>query len=122
MKPTILMADDRETSRELLEAVLSAEGYAVVAVADGQEALDWAIHSRADLVILDLHMPRRDGFAVLRELRARAEWALVPVLAITASAMAMDRRQALDAGFTEFMAKPINLMEFRHIVRRLLEK
>lgn len=122
MKPTILLADDREASRELLEAVLSAEGFAVVAVADGQEALDWAINSHADLVILDLHMPHRDGFAVLKELRARAEWALVPVLAITASAMAMDRKQALDAGFTEFMAKPINLMEFRRMVGRLLEK
>ncbi len=122
MKPTILLADDREANRELLEAVLSAEGFAVVAVADGQEALDWAINSHADLVILDLHMPRRDGFAVLKELRARVEWALVPVLAITASAMAMDRKQALDAGFTEFMTKPINLMEFRHMVRRLLEK
>ena len=99
---------------------MSAQQYRIVCVPDGQAALDWAAESRADLVILDLHMPRRDGFEVLRELRGRAEWVEVPILAITASAMTPDRQLALDAGFTEFMAKPINLTQLRETVRKLL--
>ena len=118
---TILLADDREASRELLEAILSAEQYRVVTFTDGQEALDWTEQSFADLVILDLQMPRQDGFAVLAALRARKLWMNVPILAITASAMEKDRQRALAAGFTEFMAKPVNLAQLRLTVRRLLE-
>jgi CheY-like chemotaxis protein len=118
---TILLADDREASRELLETVLSAEQYDVVAVEDGQAALEWAETSVADLAILDLHMPRRDGYAVLAALRERTPWTNIPILAITASAMETDKQRALEAGFTEFMAKPINLAQLRRTVRRLLE-
>ena len=90
--------------------------------ADGQHALDWAAHSTASLAILDLHMPRHDGFTVMLGLREKMEWVSVPLLSITASAMGEGRQRALEAGSSGFLTKPFTPDELRKIVRRLLEK
>jgi CheY-like chemotaxis protein len=72
-------------------------------------------------VILDLHMPKMDGFATVAALRRKGEFASTPVLALTASAMMGDRERALDAGFTGYVTKPIRLSALRAEVTRLLE-
>lgn len=117
---TILVADDREVARELLESILTSSGYRVVLAADGREALDRAAECRADLVILDLHMPNISGFGVLEELRKRPEYRSVPVMALTASAMNGDRARALAAGFSEYVSKPVNVGALRREIARLL--
>ena len=116
----ILVADDKETSRELVRTVLEASGYEVYEAADGIEALEQARRENPDLVILDLHMPRLDGFGVIAELRRDEKFAATPVMALTASAMMGDREQALAAGFTGYIAKPIPLAALRSEVERLL--
>src|SRR6516164_6904707 len=98
---TILVAEDRDVSRELIHSVLTASGYNVVLAEDGRQALEKAATRRADLVILDLYMPHVDGFGVLQELRADPRYTKVPVIALTASAMAGDRDKAIQAGFSE---------------------
>lgn len=118
---TILVAEDRDTGRELLDVVLTASGYRVVLAADGREALDRAAETKADLVILDIHMPHFDGFEVLAKLRADPVYAHIPVIALTASAMAGDRDSVLAAGFSEYISKPVNMSLLRREVARLLE-
>jgi two-component system cell cycle response regulator DivK len=118
---TILVAEDRDASRELISIVLTAAGYHVVLAADGEEALARAAETLADLVILDIHMPRLDGFGVIRHLRADPSYASVPVIALTASAMAGDRDSVLSAGFSEYISKPVNMSLLRREIARLLE-
>jgi CheY-like chemotaxis protein len=118
---TILVAEDREVSRELIEAILTASGYRVVMAVDGQDALEQAARLRADLIILDLYMPRVDGFGVLRQLRADPNYLATPIIALTASAMAGDRERALAAGFSEYISKPVNIPLLRSEISRLLE-
>jgi len=117
---TVLVAEDRDISRELLQSVLTAAGYKVIGAADGREALERAREHQADLVILDLYMPHVDGFGVLAELRADPRYANVPIIALTASAMTGDRDKALAAGFSEYISKPVNLAWLRREVARLL--
>ena len=117
---TILVAEDRDASRELIRTVLTAAGYNVVEARDGQEAVERAVVTTTDLVLLDLYMPHLDGFAVLAALRARAEYAHVPVIALTASAMAGDRERAIESGFSEYISKPVNMAYLRREIHRLL--
>jgi len=117
---TILVAEDRDASRELICTVLSSAGYLVIEARDGQEAVARAIENTADLVLLDLYMPYLDGFGVLARLRSRAEYARVPVIALTASAMAGDRERAIASGFSEYISKPVNMAYLRREIERLL--
>lgn len=110
---TILIADDRDTSRELLRTVLLAQGYRVVEAADGGEALAKARSEVPDLILLDLQMPVMDGFAVAAALRADAQFQGTPIVALTASAMQGDRDQALAHGFTAYISKPVRLAALR---------
>ena len=116
----ILIADDKATGRELARTVLERLGYEVFEANDGIEALNTAHRVHPDLIILDLHMPGLDGFGVLKELRGEGRFTSIPVLALTASAMDTDRRRALSAGFTGYLAKPVSLKALRIEVERLL--
>lgn len=117
---TILVAEDRDASRELLDAVLSAAGYRVLLAADGEEALGYAETAEIDLVILDLRMPRLDGYGALVRLRAMERYKDVPIMALTASAMPEEEQRALESGFTSFITKPVNPSELRQRISRLL--
>jgi CheY-like chemotaxis protein len=117
---TILIAEDRDTSRELICTVLSAAGYTIVEARDGREAIDRALETQADLVILDLYMPHTDGFGVLQRLRAEESYASTPIIALTASAMAGDCERAIASGFTAYISKPVSMAGLRREIGRLL--
>jgi CheY-like chemotaxis protein len=119
---TVLVADDKATSRELIRTVLEGRGYAVSEAADGIEAVRSAREIAPDLIILDLHMPGLDGFGVLAELRRDEKFAATPIMALTASAMQGDRARALAAGFDSYVSKPIPLPALREEVERLLNR
>jgi CheY-like chemotaxis protein len=116
----ILIVDDKATSRELLRTVLEKQGYVVTEAADGEEALQKVRAESPQLVLLDLQMPVRNGYEVLRELRQDSRFAALPIIAITASAMQGDRDRALAAGFTAYLTKPVTLSRLREEVQRLL--
>lgn len=118
----VLVADDKETSRELIRTVLESSGHSVTEASDGIEALHSAQQLQPDLVILDLHMPRLDGFGVLAELRRNEKFASTPIMALTASAMHSDRERAIIAGFDSYVSKPIPLPMLREEVERLLSR
>jgi two-component system cell cycle response regulator DivK len=117
---TILVAEDRDASRELVTTVLAAAGYSVLEARDGAEAIDCALQTQADLVILDLYMPHTDGFGVLRRLRAEERYKGTPIIALTASAMAGDSERAISSGFTAYISKPVKMTELRREIQRLL--
>jgi CheY-like chemotaxis protein len=104
----------------LLRLVLERAGYAVIEAEDGQQALDKTRSEDPDLLLLDLQMPGLDGYGVLAGLRGDARFAGLPVLALTASAMRGDRERILEAGFTEYLAKPAGPELLRETVARLL--
>jgi len=117
---TILVAEDRDASRELICISLTAAGYSVIEARDGKEAIDRAFEVQADLVILDLYMPHTDGFGVLSRLRAEDSYRDIPIIALTASAMAGDRERAISSGFSDYISKPVNMGFLRREVERLL--
>jgi two-component system cell cycle response regulator DivK len=118
---TILIADDKDSSRELIRVVLERSGYVVHEAADGVQALERARDTHPDLILLDLQMPQLDGFGVLRELQQDRSFSGTPIVALTAYAMQGDRDRVLGAGFTSYVTKPVNLIELRRHVAELLE-
>ena len=116
----ILVAEDRLASLELIRTVLESAGYEVIDAMDGQDALHKAGTNSVDLVLLDLQMPKIDGFGVVRQLRNDPKFNNIPIVALTASAMQGDRERALGAGFSSYIAKPINLTALRSEIEWLL--
>src|SRR4051812_39532181 len=119
---TILVAEDGDTSRELIRTLLEHSGYIVLEAANGAEAVDLAQQTSPDLVLLDLQMPLKDGFAVLRELRADPRFGSKPIVALTASAMQGDQERALSDGFTGYLTKPLSLATIRRELSRWLSE
>ena len=117
---TVLVADDRDSSRELIRTILQLSRFSVIEATNGAEAIFLVHDKRPDLVVLDLHMPIRDGFEVLRELRSDPPFQSIPVIALTSSADHGGRERALDCGFSSYLTKPLNLAAFRKEVSRLL--
>ena len=117
---TILVAEDRDTSRELIRTLLEHSGYSVLEASNGADAVDLARQASPDLVLLDLQMPIKDGFQVLRELRSEQRFRSTPIVALTASAMQGDKERALSDGFTGYLTKPLSLSAIRNELSRLL--
>ena len=116
----VLVAEDQPASLELLRTVLESAGYEVVEAVNGLDAVEKASSNSVDLVLLDLHMPKMDGFAVLAELRKNTTFQTVPIIALTASAMRGDRERALESGFSSYIAKPVDLALLRSELKRLI--
>lgn len=116
----ILIVEDKPTSRELLRTVLEQQGYEVVEAENGEEALARLREHVPDLVLMDLQMPSRNGYDVLKEIRMDPRLNALPVVAVTANAMPEDRDKVLAAGFTGYIAKPVALNRLREEVNRLL--
>jgi CheY-like chemotaxis protein len=116
----LLIADDQPGGRELLRTALESVGYEVVEAVDGDDAIRQAMTSAPDLILLDIHMPGQDGLSVVRQLRSDPRFQFIPILAVTATAMKGDRQKGLEAGFTEYLTKPISLAALRQIIARLL--
>ena len=102
---TILVVDDERHIVDLVRLYLEKEGYAVVTAADGQEALDRHARNDPDLVVLDLMLPKLDGFEVCREIRRRGD---TPVLMLTARDDDIDAIVGLELGADDFVTKPFN--------------
>ena len=106
--------------RELIRAILESSGYEVIEAADGQEALDVAASNLPDLILLDLHMPQLDGFSTMKKLRSDPRFAATPIIAVTATAMKGSREEGLEAGFTDYLTKPVPVETLRRLIARLL--
>lgn len=105
----ILLVEDNEMNRDMLSRRLARRGYTVAIAVDGLQALEAAVRERPDLILMDLSLPELDGWEATRRLRAQEQTRHVPVIALTAHAMAGDREQALEAGCNDFDTKPVDL-------------
>jgi putative two-component system response regulator len=117
---TILIADDNEANRELVAALLTAEGYQVVCVEDGMEAQRAIESGSIDLALLDVVMPRPSGFDLCQAMKSRPETRLVPVILLTSLKSDADRIHGIMCGADDFLNKPVNKHELLARVHALL--
>src|SRR5512141_2794901 len=116
----ILIMEDERPMRTALEDVLAEEGYRVLSAADGRSGLERAIAEKPDLILLDIMMPRLDGYAVCAELRRLSN--PVSILMLTAKGQVEDRVTGLDAGADDYLLKPFSTEELLARVRALLRR
>ena len=120
MSARILVVDDIETNRRLLEARLTAEYFDVLMAEDGPSCLDLARSQKPDVILLDVMMPRMDGFETCRRLKADPVTRHIPVVMVTALDQRSDRIRGLEAGADEFLTKPVDDVALFARVRSLL--
>src|SRR6201997_5516166 len=116
----ILIVDDNETNRDILVTRLSKHGYETLQAADGEEALASAAQHRPDLMLLDVEMPKLDGFEVCRRLKKDPAMPFMPIILCTARAASQDVVTGLDAGADEYLTKPIDQAALVARVRSVL--
>src|SRR5438309_5789481 len=116
----ILIIEDETPMRTALKDVVEAEGYRALTAADGESGLKRALEEKPDLILLDIMMPKLDGYAVCEELRRLSD--PVPILMLTAKGMVEDRVAGLDVGADDYLVKPFSTEELLARVRALLRR
>ncbi len=120
--PRILLVEDNEMNRDMLSRRLIRKGYAVVCAEDGQQGLDLARTEKPDLILMDMSLPVLDGWEATRRLKADPELQRLPVIALTAHAMATDEEKAREAGCDDYDTKPIELPRLLGKIEALLNR
>ena len=115
---TILIVEDNEKNMKLVRDILRHQGHATLEAVTGTDGVRLALEERPDLVLMDIQLPDIDGVQALQRLRADDRTAAIPVLALTAQAMLGDRERFLEAGFDDYLSKPVNVRELVGTVRR----
>jgi CheY-like chemotaxis protein len=105
----ILLVEDNEMNRDMLSRRLTRRGYSIVMAMDGQAALDMALSESPQLVLMDMGLPVMDGWETTRRMKADPRTSAIPIIALTAHAMAEDRDRALAAGCDDFDTKPVDI-------------
>jgi two-component system cell cycle response regulator DivK len=121
-KPSVLLIEDNEQNRYLVTFLLEKSGYTVVAAADGPSGIEAARAFVPTVILLDIQLPRMDGYAVARALRLNESLRDTPIVAVTSYAMPGDREKALEAGCTGYIEKPINVETFVAEMERALPR
>jgi len=122
MAEKILVVEDNEQNRILMRQILTPHGYDMFEATDGLMGLKMARAHRPDLIIMDIQMPVMNGFMVIRELRNDPELRKTKAIAVTSFAMKGDREKALQAGFDEYITKPVDTRIFPELVRQVLDR
>lgn len=117
----VLVVEDTLPVATIIQVALLKEGYDVLVTHDGVDGLKAAVTEKPDLIITDATMPRMDGFGLLRSLRANPATAEIPVILLTSKATGEDEQRALDAGFLDFIAKPVQPIRIVTRVKRAFE-
>lgn len=119
MAETIMVVDDQSSVRQLLQDYLTEQGYRVVTAADGQSALYTARHEQPDLILLDIMMPKMDGYQFLRQFRLERR---TPIIIITAREEETDAVLGLDLGADDYVTKPFRMRELTARIRAVLRR
>jgi CheY-like chemotaxis protein len=114
--PKILLVEDNEMNRDMLSRRLLKAGFEMVIAVDGEQAVDLARSEAPDLILMDISLPGLDGWEATRLLKAMPETRSIPIIALTAHAMAGDREKSLAAGCNDYDTKPI---DFRRLVEKI---
>src|SRR5438128_1216125 len=116
---TILVVDDETHIRELISLYLADEGFSIIERADGEEALEYVINNPVDMVIMDIMMPRMDGWELCRKLREAGD---IPILMITAKGESNQRIKGFQLGTDDYLVKPFDPQEMVMRVKALLKR
>ena len=118
----ILYVEDNEDNIFMLKNRLTRAGFTVIIATDGAQGVAMALRERPDLILMDLSLPVLDGWEATRQIKAAADTKHIPVIALTANAMAGDREKALAAGCDDYDTKPIELPRLLGKIKALAEK
>lgn len=118
----ILIVEDNQVNRKLLLTVLRPHGYELLTAVDGEEAVCMATRELPDLILMDLQLPKVNGFMATQQLRELPATAQIPVVALTAHAMPEEQEHASQVGFNGYITKPINTRTFPAIIEALLSR
>ena len=116
----VLVCDDERKIRETYYDYLTAKGFEVVLASNGREAVDKAGEECFDIIVLDVMMPEMDGYQALKIIHSSEKYPKVPVIAVTAQAMSGDRERCIEAGATDYIAKPIDVDILMNILRKYM--
>jgi two-component system cell cycle response regulator DivK len=116
----ILLVEDNDMNRDMLSRRLTRNGYEVVIAVDGQQGVDMAVSANPDLILMDMSLPVIDGWEATRRVKANAATRQIPVIALTAHAMAGDREKAIEVGCEDYDTKPIELSRLLGKIAALL--
>ena len=119
--PRILLVEDNEMNRDMMSRWLIRWGYAVTMAVNGEEAISKGHSDKPDLILMDLGLPKIDGWEATRRLKAAVETRHIPIIALTAHAMNNDRDKAL-AGCDEYCAKPVDFKRLPGMIEALLQR
>jgi CheY-like chemotaxis protein len=117
---TVLVVENDDQGRRLIEQILAFSDYACLSAANGQAALDLLDHARVDLVLMDISMPVLDGYQTVERMRRRLEHATTPIVAVSGHTGGEERALALRSGFSEYLSKPYRPKELLQLIDRLL--
>lgn len=120
-KVKVLLVEDNYQNKVLVQEILSLNGYDIVVASTGTEALKALTTDRFDIILMDLHLPEMDGVTATRIIKADEKNRLIPVLALTASAMQGEEDKILDKGFDGYVAKPIEVKKLLSAITEKLE-
>jgi len=120
MPRKLLIVEDNQDNRELAIKVLKNKGYEIIEAVDGEEAIVKAISEKPDLILLDISLPKLDGYEVAKKLKSMEEFQEIPIVAFTAHAMKGDREKVIAGGFEGYISKPINVREFPDQIKAYL--
>ena len=112
----ILLVEDNEMNRDMLSRRLQRKGYVVVIAVDGEDGVTRARTEMPDLILMDMSLPGKDGWAATREIKAEDSLRAIPIIALTAHAMAGDRDKAMEAGCDDYDTKPV---EFERLLGKI---
>lgn len=118
--PTVLLVEDNEMNRDMLSRRLQRRGFEVLLAVDGQQGIDMSREESPDVVLLDMSLPVKDGWQVAREMKADDSLRSIPIIALTAHAMADDRLRAMEAGCDDYDTKPVDLPRLLSKMQALL--
>ncbi len=118
--PKILLIEDNELNREIIERRLGRRGFEVVSAVDAEQGMEMAVSESPDLILMDLRLPVIDGLEATRRLKAAPETSAIPIIALTADAMIRDRDQALEAGCDDYETKPVRIPKLLEKINALL--
>lgn len=120
--PKILVVEDNEMNRDMLTRRLARKGFEPIAAVDGRQGIELAHTAHPDIILMDMSLPVLDGWEATRQIKADPETRGIPVIALTAHAMAGDRERALQAGCDDYDTKPIEFPSLLAKIEALLAK
>jgi len=120
--PKILLVEDNEMNRDMLSRRLARKGFDIDIAVDGRQGVEMGSRGGYDLILMDMSLPEIDGWEATRQVRATPAGAAVPIIALTAHAMAGDREKALAAGCNDYDTKPIELPRLLEKIEALLPR